>query len=137
MTDDNLSMMAEPSVDEVVPRWVARYLDLIALSRDKPVQVIGEQGLIFDKPGFEVEFVTAPSAPVSAEPHYTVLMPVRGFGGSIRMARTAISGQVIPRSCNPIPAMSWHRQCPVKLVYTGSGIQMTQPGQAGGKGTNL
>ena len=80
MTDDNLSMMAEPSVDEVVPRWVARYLDLLALSRDKPVQVIGEQGLIFDKPGFEVEFVTAPSAaPVSAEPHYTVLMPVKGF----------------------------------------------------------
>lgn len=80
MTDDNLSMMAEPSVDEVVPRWVARYLDLLALSRDKPVQVIGEQGLIFDKPGFEVEFVTAPSAaPVSAEPHYTVLMPAKGF----------------------------------------------------------
>ncbi|MGB1182953.1 MAG: cupin domain-containing protein [Candidatus Puniceispirillaceae bacterium] len=80
MTDDNLSMMAEPSVDEVVPRWVARYLDLLALSRDKPVQVIGEQGLIFDKPGFEVEFVTAPSAaPVSAESHYTVLMPVKGF----------------------------------------------------------
>ncbi|MGB2486274.1 MAG: cupin domain-containing protein [Candidatus Puniceispirillaceae bacterium] len=80
MTDDNLSMMSEPSVDEVVPRWVARYLDLLALSRDKPVQVIGEQGLIFDKPGFEVEFVTAPSAaPVSAESHYTVLMPVKGF----------------------------------------------------------
>ena len=80
MTDDNLSMMAEPSVDEVVPRWVARYLDLLALSRDKPVQVIGEQGLIFDKPGFEVEFVTASSAaPVSAEPHYTVLIPVKGF----------------------------------------------------------
>ena len=80
MTDDNLSMMAEPSVDEVVPRWVARYLDLLALSRDKPVQVIGEQGLIFDKPGFEVEFVTASSAAsVSTEPHYTVLMPIKGF----------------------------------------------------------
>ena len=53
MTDENLSLMAEPSVNEVVPRWVARYLDLLALARDKPVQVIGEEGLIFDKPGFE------------------------------------------------------------------------------------
>ena len=69
MTDENLSLMAEPSVNEVVPRWVARYLDLLALARDKPVQVIGEEGLIFDKPGFEVDFLTAPSAgPVSAPP---------------------------------------------------------------------
>ena len=80
MTDKNLSLMAEPSVNEVVPRWVARYLDLLALARDKPVQVIGEEGLIFDKPGFEVDFLTAPSAgPVSARPHYTVLMPVKGY----------------------------------------------------------
>ena len=80
MTDKNLSLMAEPSVNEVVPRWVARYLDLLALARNKPVQVIGEEGLIFDKPGFEVDFLTAPSAgPVSACPHYTVLMPVKGY----------------------------------------------------------
>ena len=80
MTDENLALMAEPSVNEVVPRWVARYLDLLALARDKPVQVIGEEGLIFDKPGFEVDFLTAPSAgPVSACPHYTVLMPVKGY----------------------------------------------------------
>ena len=80
MTDKNLSLMAEPSVNEVVPRWVARYLDLLALARDKPVQVIGEEGLIFDKPGFDVDFLTAPSAgPVSARPHYTVLMPVKGY----------------------------------------------------------
>lgn len=79
MTDEHLSLLAEPSVEEVVPRWVARYLDLIALSRDKPVRVIGEQGLIFDKPGFEVDFLSATSAgPVSAQPYYTVLMPVHG-----------------------------------------------------------
>ena len=80
MTDENLALMAEPSVNEVVPRWVARYLDLLALARDKPVQVIGEEGLIFDKPGFEIDFLTALSAgPVSAHPHYTVLMPVKGY----------------------------------------------------------
>ena len=62
MTDEYLSLMAELSVKEVVPRWVARYLDLLALARDKPVQVIGEEGLIFDKPGFEVDFLTASAA---------------------------------------------------------------------------
>ena len=80
MADEHLSLLAEPSVAEVVPRWVARYLDLLALSRDKPVQVIGEQGLIFDKPGFSVDFLSTNSAgPVSAQPHYTVLMPVQGY----------------------------------------------------------
>ena len=79
MADDKLALMAEPSVAEVVPRWVARYLDLLALSRDEPVEVIGENGLIFDRPGFAVDFLSAQSlASVSCDPHYTVLMPVKG-----------------------------------------------------------
>ena len=79
MADDHLALMAEPSVAEVVPRWVARYLDLLALSRDEPVEVIGENGLIFDRPGFAVDFLSAQSlASVSCDPHYTVLMPVKG-----------------------------------------------------------
>ena len=72
--------MAELSVAEVVPRWVARYLDLLALSRDEPVEVIGEEGLIFDRPGFAVDFLSAQSlTSVSSRPHYTVLMPVKGY----------------------------------------------------------
>ena len=42
MADDHaLSLMAEPATSDVVPRWVARYLDLLALSRE-PVKVIAE-----------------------------------------------------------------------------------------------
>ena len=80
MADDHLALMAEPSVAEVVPRWVARYLDLLALSRDEPVEVIGETGLIFDRPGFAVDFLSAQSqTSVTSGPHYTVLMPVKGY----------------------------------------------------------
>ncbi len=79
MTDKALSLMAEPPVRNIVPRWVARYLDLLALSRDLPVEVIGENGLIFDRPGFAVDFISASSAaPVDPQPHFTVLMPVTG-----------------------------------------------------------
>jgi len=52
----------------------------LALARDKPVQVIGEEGLIFDRPGFEVDFLSATSAgAVEPKPDYTVLMPVKGY----------------------------------------------------------
>lgn len=80
MTDENLALMAELPTPKIVPRWVARYLDLLALSRDKPVEVIGQNGLIFDRPGFVVDFLSAGSAGAfNREPHYTVLMPVKGY----------------------------------------------------------
>ena len=58
MDDDTLALMAEPATSDVVPRWVARYLDLLALSKDSAVEVIGEHGLIFDRPGFTAEFLS-------------------------------------------------------------------------------
>ena len=58
MTDEHLALMAEPAVYEVIPRWVARYLDLLALSADGPIEVIGQNGQIFDRPGFTVDFVS-------------------------------------------------------------------------------
>ena len=79
MTDEHLALMAEPSVAEVVPRWVARYLDLLALSSDQPVEVIGENGLIFDRPGFAVDFLSRKSRQTTcSDPHYTVLISVKG-----------------------------------------------------------
>jgi quercetin dioxygenase-like cupin family protein len=46
----------EPPVSAVVPRFVARALDLQALAAAGPVAVIGEAALIRDRPGFEVSF---------------------------------------------------------------------------------
>lgn len=80
MTDKNLALMAEPGVLDVVPRWVARYLDLLALSSDGPIEVIGQNGQIFDRPGFKVDFVSGQAAgSIAPTPFYTVLMPVKGY----------------------------------------------------------
>jgi len=58
LSENELKNFPEYSSAEVVPHYVARYLDLYSLSQDKPAKVIGEKGKIFDKPGFEVEFIT-------------------------------------------------------------------------------
>ena len=58
LTENELKKFPEYSSAEVVPNYVARYLDLYSLSQNNPAIVIGENGKIFDKPGFEVEFIT-------------------------------------------------------------------------------
>jgi len=61
LTDAELLNYPEPSTLEVVPKHVARYWDMVALSYEKPAKVIGENGILKDKPGFEVEFLTRSS----------------------------------------------------------------------------
>lgn len=80
LSEDELTAYPEVPVDAVIGNYVARYWDLMALGADKPAVVIGENGIIKDKPGFEVDFLTrgsAVSSPVAAEKP-VVLMPVRG-----------------------------------------------------------
>ena len=80
LTEDVLSTIPETPVEHVVRDYVARYWDLMALAAQKPAKVIGENALLRDKPGFEVEFLTRGSvSPDMATPEKpTVLMPVRG-----------------------------------------------------------
>lgn len=80
MTDAELAKRPEPTTREVLPNHVARYLDLMALADRKPVDVIGEHGLLRDKPGFEVDFITRGSATEAKASVKvpTVLMPMRG-----------------------------------------------------------
>ncbi|RMH40988.1 MAG: cupin domain-containing protein [Alphaproteobacteria bacterium] len=67
-------------VEEIVRDYVARYLDLAALSARRPAKVIGPDALLRDRPGFEVDFISRGSLP--PEPYATdrheILMPVRG-----------------------------------------------------------
>ena len=80
MADDQLKLMAEPSSAEVVPHYVARYWDMMALASGQPCKVIGPDAMLRDRPGFEVDFITRGSVGESAyrsnQPE--VLMPVRG-----------------------------------------------------------
>ncbi len=94
MTDEELAKRPEPTTAEVLPNHVARYWDLYALADKTPAKVIGENGLLRDRPGFEVEFITRASSTEKKHKHdrTSVLMPVRGHwrvdwdGGSVTLA---------------------------------------------------
>lgn len=80
LTDEELKKFPEPSVKEVLPNYVARYWDLMALSKDAPAHVIGDGALLQDKPGFDIDFLSRDS--ISSEPykydHPEVLMGMKG-----------------------------------------------------------
>ena len=80
LSDAELAKRGEPSTGDVLPNHVARYWDMVALADKKPVKVIGEHGLLRDKPGFEVDLVTRGSATSEMHLHDrpSVLMPVTG-----------------------------------------------------------
>jgi len=80
LTDAELAQFPEPTTADVVPHYVARYWDLVALADRKPAKVIGEAGKLRDRPGFEVDFITRGSATEAMHRHDrpSVLMPVKG-----------------------------------------------------------
>jgi quercetin dioxygenase-like cupin family protein len=95
LTDDELAKVDEPTAMQVIGGYVRRYNDMVALAGSgKPVKVIGEKGIIRDKPGFEIDFITRASASDEKHSHDrpSVLMPVTGHwrvdwdGGSATLA---------------------------------------------------
>ena len=58
LSDEKLAKMPEPPAIDVIPRHVARYLDLMGLAGKSPIKVIGEDAMLPDKPGFEMDFIT-------------------------------------------------------------------------------
>jgi len=80
MGEDQLQLMDEPPTAEVVPNYVARYWDLVALADHQPSRVIGPDALLRDQPGFEVDFIIRGSIDNGRyscdQPE--VLMPIRG-----------------------------------------------------------
>ena len=80
LSEAQLAEISETPVSEVVPDYVARYWDMMALARNKPCPVIGAASLIKDKPGFEIELLTRGSIAADAyrNPKHEVLMVFRG-----------------------------------------------------------
>jgi mannose-6-phosphate isomerase-like protein (cupin superfamily) len=80
LTEAALQAFPEPTTAEVIPGYVARYWDLVALADRDPVCVIGAAGVLRDRPGFEIDFLTRASAPERPLRHErpAVLMPVTG-----------------------------------------------------------
>ena len=80
LKDDELKNFPEYTTSEVVPYYVARYLDLYSLSSETSCKVIGEKGKIYDKPGFEVEFISDKSKnKYGIYSKDVVFMPVDGY----------------------------------------------------------
>ena len=80
LSEAELKAYPETPVEKIIPNHVARYLDMMALSARKPCQVIGENALLKDQPGFEVEFLSRYSIPeVSyASDYHEILLIMRG-----------------------------------------------------------
>jgi mannose-6-phosphate isomerase-like protein (cupin superfamily) len=80
LTDEELKAFPEPTTAHVVPNHVARYWDMMALADHQPAKVIGADGMLRDKPGFEVEFLTRGSLPETpyCSAYHEVLMVMRG-----------------------------------------------------------
>lgn len=75
-----LKKMPEPVALDIIPRHVARYLDLMGLAGKSPAKVVGEDAILPDKPGFDIEFITRGSLgdrPISIS-YSVVLMPMHG-----------------------------------------------------------
>ena len=80
LNDKQLDKLGNPTTDEVVPHYVARYQVLREASIDTPVSVIGFNGLIKDRPGFEVDFVShlSPKIQNYKTARHEILMPFHG-----------------------------------------------------------
>jgi len=80
LTDEELEAFPEPTALDVVPGYVARYWDLMALAGKEPAKVIGADAILKDRPGFDVELLTRGSIPETAyaTDRHEVLMVMRG-----------------------------------------------------------
>ena len=79
LSEKELKMFDEPETSIIIKNHVARYLDLRSLSYNSTAQVIGENGKLKDKPGFEVDFITEKSnKEICLYKKPVVYMPVKG-----------------------------------------------------------
>ncbi len=80
LTEEELKTYPEPSTADVIPGYVGRYWDMVAMADKTPAMVIGENAMLKDKPGFEVSLITRESASdaMHSHPYPSVLMPMFG-----------------------------------------------------------
>jgi len=94
LSDDELKDFPEPTAADVVPKCVARYRDIMAIAARGPARVIGDDAMLRDRPGFEVDFLTRGSIPKAryGTDRSEIIMIVRGHwrlswdGGSATLA---------------------------------------------------
>ena len=80
LTEEELKSFPEIPSEDVVRDYVARYSVLTGLAESSLVKVIGEEGLLKDRPGFEVDFLTGDSSTKNmySNSRHEVLMIMKG-----------------------------------------------------------
>ena len=94
LPEGELERFAEPCARDVITGYVSRYWDLMAMAERAPTSVVGAEGILPDKPGFEVEFLRdgsiADKPSENADHEVLVVMKghwrVRWRGGSTALA---------------------------------------------------
>ena len=103
LSDAELAKFPEPTAAEVVPGFVARYYDMMAMATGRPAHVIGEDAILKDSPGFDVDFLTRGSVP--ATPYrfdrHEVLM---GMTGHWRLTIEGAETTLAPGDTALVPA---------------------------------
>jgi quercetin dioxygenase-like cupin family protein len=117
LTEEQLQGFPEMTPAEVVGMGVRRYQDMVALAQHKPALVIGETGMIRDRPGFEVGVLTRGSSTTDLHQHDrpSVLMPMRGYWKLIWKGETAAErGEITlnPGDTASVPAGVMHTAVP-------------------------
>lgn len=137
LTEEALKAFNEPTPMQVIGGYVRRYWDLMALAGSgKPVKVIGEHGVIRDKPGFEVDFLTRSNTTTErhSHPRPSVLMPVKGHwrvewdGGSTVLAPGDTMSVPENLAHSAVPSMSGEASM-YHVVATGDRAGLTWTGQ--------
>ncbi|WP_207923382.1 MULTISPECIES: cupin domain-containing protein [Marinomonas] len=59
LTNEELAAFPVVNERDVIPHYVARYLDIKAMGNKETVQVLGAHGILKDRPGFEIDFLQA------------------------------------------------------------------------------
>ena len=80
LDDDQMALFPNVTTSEFVPRFVARYWDMMAMADRQPAMVIDTDGMLKDRPGFTLELVRNGSIgndEYSTDRH-EVLMVMRG-----------------------------------------------------------
>ena len=135
MPDAELAKRGEPTTAEVIPNFVARYWDMVAYADRTPCKVIGETGILRDRPGFEVDFITRASASEAMHRHDkpSVLMPVKGHwkvtweGGSTTLAPGDTMSVPEHLNHNALPSMTGEAAL-YHIVATGDPAGLTWTG---------
>jgi len=65
LSEAELALLPDFKVNQVVPKYIGRYLDMRALAKGQPCDVISETGLIKDRPGFTVDMLSEASLEAS------------------------------------------------------------------------